>query len=51
MQDIDALVAELVDMEISRDAEQNRRAIQHALNEKLYTRQEILGRAVEFLLG
>ena len=38
-------------MELCLDVETNRKAIQQALNEELYTKQEILGRAVEFLLG
>lgn len=51
MQDIELLLVELLEMELCLDVDTNRKAIQQALNEKLYTKQEILGRAVEFLLG
>lgn len=38
-------------MQLCLDIETNRKAIQQALNEELYTKQEILSRAVAFLLG
>ena len=50
-QDLEQLLMELLEMELCQDLEINRKAIQQALNEKLYTKQEILARAVELLLA
>lgn len=41
---------ELLEMELCLDIALNKKAIQQALNEKLYTKQDILARAVELLL-
>ena len=50
-QDLEQLLMELLEMELCQDLEINRKAIQQALIEKLYTKQEILARAVELLLA
>lgn len=50
-EDVESLLAALLEMEISSDIDTNTKALQRALDEKLFTKQEILGRAVEFMLG